>query len=184
MGKEKNSKDGNPPKTKDKSIVQKKKKLKTTATLLNSNEPNSDHGLSILVSSGRSTRSSSKQCETSNHKSRSSKYKHKMEPPSTSSNSIEDAMEWEPVTEKEIIDTLHEIRKDFSTRTTLHPIANLTKKIESVTSAVRVVVDTNIFLSHLPIVQMLVEKEEFCSKVQILVKPQRAIYAKPFKLRF
>ena len=169
MGKEKNSKDGNPPKTKDKSIVQKKKKLKTTATLLNSNEPNSDHGLSILVSSGRSTRSPSKQCEISNHKSRSSKYKHKMEPPSTSSNSIEDAMEWEPVTEKEIIDTLHEIRKDFSTRTTLHPIVNLTKKIESVTSAVRVVVDTNIFLSHLPIVQMLVEKEEFCSKVQILV---------------
>jgi rRNA-processing protein FCF1 len=182
MGKEKNSKEGNPPKIKDKSIVQKKKKLKTTATLLNNNGSNSD-GLRSLISSERPSPSKQQKCVTSSqHKSRSPKFHHNSEPqktpenlnekPSTSSTG-EDVMDWEPITEKEVIDTLHEIRRDFTTRTTFHPIASPSEKFSSITSASaalhHVVIDTNIFLLHLPIVQMLVEKEEFCSKVQILV---------------
>lgn len=181
MGKEKNSKEGNPPKIKDKSIVQKKKKLKTTATLLNNNGSNSD-GLRSLISSERPSPSKQQKCVTSSqHKSRSPKFHHNSEPqktpenlnekPSTSSTG-EDVMDWEPITEKEVIDTLHEIRRDFTTRTTFHPIASPSEKFSSITSAsaaLHVVIDTNIFLLHLPIVQMLVEKEEFCSKVQILV---------------
>ncbi len=180
MGKEKNSKEGNPPKIKDKSIVQKKKKLKTTATLLNNNVSNSD-GLRSFNSSGRRSPSKlQKYVTSSHHKSRSPKCNHKSEPlktpenvnekPSSSSTSEDVLMDWEPISEKEIIETLHEIRRDFTTRTTFHPIASSTEKCKSITSAaLHVVIDTNIFLSHLPIVQMLVEKEEFCSKVQILV---------------
>ena len=180
MGKGKNYKEGNPPKFKDKSIIQKKKNFKNTAALLNNNIPNNSDGLGSFTSSGSSTRSLSKhqKCSTSHHKSRSLKYNKKSGPLKTpenvneipTSSTSEDAMEWEPITEKEIIDTLHEIRRDFSTKTTFHPIASSTEKFKSISSAaLHVVIDTNIFLSHLPIVQMLVEKEEFCSKVQILV---------------
>lgn len=178
MGKEKKSSEGNPPKAKDNSMVLKKRKLKTTTTLLNNNTTRSN-GLRNLVASASSISSAEQYhnditCKQQgqsfkNFKNNKAQETHTSIHEKQSTSNGEDVMEWEP-TEKEVIDTLLELRKDFSARTTYSCITNSTQNLgESSNAAAHIVIDTNIFLSHLLIVKMLIEDEEFCSNVQILV---------------
>lgn len=170
MAKEKKTKEPLPPKVKEKSAIQKKRKLKTSTTLTNNNVP--QHGFSSKIckknfgesqkSRSHSNLSSEEQPETvtisNNNK------------PSTSSNTCEDVMEWEP-TETEIIRTLHEIRREFPADSNFSIIPGPPQQLlnRSTSVLVHAVIDTNIFLAHLETVKMLVESKEVCSKVQIYV---------------
>ncbi|KAI9563958.1 hypothetical protein GHT06_007696 [Daphnia sinensis] len=178
MGKDKNSGKGDLPKVKHNSMVQKKRKLKTTVILVNNNTTKSD-GISNLVASTSGVRSDKQHHNITtctqeyqppksfkNHRLQEA---HKILNQKPSASSSEDVMEWEP-TEKEVMETLLEMRKDFCGRTIYKCVENSTGRLEPNSNvAAHIVIDTNIFLSHLPIVKTLIENKEFCSKVQILV---------------
>ncbi|XP_057371119.1 transcriptional protein SWT1-like [Daphnia carinata] len=178
MGKEKKSSNANLPQMKHNSIVQKKRKMKTSVILVNNNTTKSD-GIRNLVASTSGARSPKLQhdiitCTQEGQPSKSCKNHrlqeaHKILNKKLSLSSSEDVMEWEP-TEKEVMETLFELRKDFSARTSHSSTENSTRRSEPNSNiAAYIVIDTNIFLSHLPIVKTLTEDEEFSSKVQILV---------------
>ena len=83
----------------------------------------------------------------------------------------DEAMEWEP-SESEVISTLHNIRRDYSrlkySGKTIIP--NCLNRCDSSTEAVvHVIIDTNILLSHLPTVKMLLQRNMFCKKIQIYI---------------
>ncbi|XP_032777614.2 uncharacterized protein LOC116916472 [Daphnia magna] len=178
MGKEKNSSKSNLPKMNHNSMVQKKRKLKTTVILVNSNTTKSDGIRSIVASTsgGRSSKqhhdvtTCTQECQPSkNSKNHTLQEMHRNVNQKLSAFSGEDVMEWEP-TEKEVMETLLEMRKDFSARKTFSCIENSTRRLEPNSNvAAHLVIDTNIFLSHLPIVKTLTENKEFSSRVQILV---------------
>lgn len=84
---------------------------------------------------------------------------------------IDDTMEWEP-SENEILSTLHSIRRDsFHQKHSGKTIIpnSLNKCYSSSEAVLHVIVDTNILLSHLPIVKMLLEKCESGKKIQIYI---------------
>ena len=172
MGKEKKSKEFFPPKVKNKSIV--KRALKIPTKIIHNNLEKS-HGIESFVASGSTVRRSTK-CQKTGPSIQKPKSQEDEEPPTKNIcsgeptlSSNEDVMEWEP-TEIEIIQKLHEIRRDFSTTTVFNPVVTLTQKFEQSSSAVvHIVIDTNIFLSHLPTVKLLVEDKKMFSKVQIYI---------------
>lgn len=168
MAKEKKIKEPLLPKVKEKSAIQKRRKLKTSTTLANNNVP--QHGFSSekckkIIHESQISRSHPKQNSEEQHGTVASNNK-----PSTSSNNCEDVMEWEP-TETEIIETLHEIRREFPADSTfkIFPGSSHQQLNPSTSVLVHVVIDTNIFLAHLQTVKMLVESKKVCSKVQIYI---------------
>jgi rRNA-processing protein FCF1 len=96
-------------------------------------------------------------------------------PVASSSTASEDAMEWEP-TESEVLNSVHQLRKNSSLPQTqitdiryLHTSRLPVKQNNLIKTVVlHVVIDTNIFLSHLPVVKTLVE-DSCQNKVQIFV---------------
>lgn len=97
-------------------------------------------------------------------------------PVASSSTASEDAMEWEP-TESEVLNSVHQLRKSSSLpRTQITDIrylhtSRLPVKQNNLlkTVVLHVVIDTNVFLSHLPVVKTLVDEDSCQNKVQIFV---------------
>lgn len=82
----------------------------------------------------------------------------------------EEAMEWE-CTDIKVINTIQEIRKEHYSRSKCDIEEFFTSKVPKISSCacVCVVIDTNIFLSYLEIVKVLVENPQFSTKVQICI---------------
>lgn len=165
MVKEKKNKDLN-SKVKEQSLSQKRKKLKNAAIA------NSSFESGILTQLCKTNINSSltyRSKEQNKNTSELSSLSNKNENPSTSTTSEDLVMDWEP-TEYEIIKTLHEIRREIPPEISLKPIlGSVHKFIQTSSVLAHVVIDTNIFLSHLPTTKLLVENQEICSKVQIYV---------------
>ena len=94
----------------------------------------------------------------------------------TTSTYSEDGMEWEEISETEVLDSVNQLRKSTSSLQTqitdiCHLQANLPVQQNKLLSSVilHVVIDTNIFLSHLVVVKQLVENKESNSKIQLYV---------------
>jgi len=83
----------------------------------------------------------------------------------------EDVMEWEP-SESEVVITLHNLRQDSSllkhSGKTIIP-SSLNKCGSSLDAVLHVIVDTNIFLSHLPTVEMLLNIGSSEKNIQIYI---------------
>ena len=126
-----------------------------------------------VATSPRKTQISSNQHERNLQKPPTSTA-NKSKPVASTSTASEDAMEWEP-TESEVLTSVHQLRKDPSfSQTQITDILYLqarlpVKKNDLLKNVIlHVVIDTNIFLSHLPVVKTLVE-DSCQNKVQILV---------------
>ena len=80
-------------------------------------------------------------------------------------------MEWEP-SESEIITSLHELRRNMMAQHNLDSptnIASRAKMLNNDSNIFHIVIDTNIFLSHLPTVKMLAEGGQLKSPVKLYV---------------
>lgn len=154
MVREKKTPNSPVPKVKgDKGIVRAARKLKTAAarTPVSCLNPNPNVGAGCRKSPLTS------KSEADCHDATTSKY----------SVDEEAEMEWQP-SESDVINALHEVRKDFS-HTMDISIDSYFQQSSTSNAVLHVVIDTNIFLSHLPIVKNLVEGKQTYSKVHIYV---------------
>jgi len=183
------------PKIKPRSIIRSVKKSRTSVVInLDQVTParsslSSNSSLSTPKRGLEKCRNLKKRVATSPRKTQTSSNQHErnlQEPPttstankskpvaSTSTASEDNAMEWEP-TESEVLTSVHQLRKDPSlSQTQITDICHLQARLPVTKNGLlknvilHVVIDTNIFLSHLPVVKTLVE-DSCQNKVQILV---------------
>jgi len=82
----------------------------------------------------------------------------------------EDAMEWEP-SETEVINTLHDIRRDISLVSHSNRFEQNLKGGDScaVPADLHVIVDTNILLLHLPVVKMLLDRRSCDKNIRVYI---------------
>lgn len=169
MAKEKSSGAYSSPKYLEKGTT-KKRKLKATATSINKNSVNLPDCLKSVGASGsgRTTTRTSNEKFVKTLKTLTNKDVANSNNNPSISNDSEDAMEWEP-TEVEVVHTLQQIRKE-NTRLSVNTILKSTPNSKWTTSAnVHVVLDTNIFLSHLTSLKEWMANKAICTKVQLYV---------------